>query len=147
MSWREFLREPEEAELPSAIRPHENTGRPPGDAEFVGKLETLLGRVLVKRKPGPRPKNPKPAAKARANEVLCPQNSLDALLRLAHFYGRAVQLSSLERQKRLGTIIQPPPHMASHWVSVNKPDITIRRFVAGAKTDLPYHPKRRLHVI
>jgi putative transposase len=37
------------------IRAHERTGRPLGDAGFVGDLERRLGRSLARRKPGPKP--------------------------------------------------------------------------------------------
>ena len=35
---------------------HENTGRPLGHGAFVKKLESLLGRQLTPRKPGPKPR-------------------------------------------------------------------------------------------
>ncbi len=35
---------------------HENTGRPLGDAAFVKESESLLGRPLTPRKPGPKPR-------------------------------------------------------------------------------------------
>ena len=34
---------------------HERTGRPLGDTRFVRRLETRLGRVLQRQKPGPKP--------------------------------------------------------------------------------------------
>ena len=37
-----------------AVRRHGRTGRPLGDERFVERLEVTLGRVLRKRKPGPR---------------------------------------------------------------------------------------------
>ena len=36
------------------LRRHERTGRPLGDEPFVKRLETALGRSLMKRKPGPK---------------------------------------------------------------------------------------------
>ena len=39
-----------------ALRLHERTGRPLGDARFLAKLERLAGRVLRPRKPGPKKK-------------------------------------------------------------------------------------------
>ena len=38
-----------------AIRSGERTGRPLGSADFVVDLERRLGRVLSRRKPGPKP--------------------------------------------------------------------------------------------
>ena len=38
------------------IRQAERTGRPLGAPRFLAKLEKKLGRALVKRKPGPRPR-------------------------------------------------------------------------------------------
>ena len=53
--WRKFLsEEPTEAES-EEIRRHERTGRPLGDDKFVGSIEKLLGRVVRKMRPGPKP--------------------------------------------------------------------------------------------
>jgi len=54
-TWREYLVGPTDAALAKTILRHENTGRPLGDAGFVKKLESLLGRQLTPRKPGPKP--------------------------------------------------------------------------------------------
>ena len=43
-------------DFPEAMHRHEATGRPPGGRSFVQKLEALLGRTLLPRKPGPKPK-------------------------------------------------------------------------------------------
>jgi putative transposase len=50
--WAAFLRE----QIPAidALRKHQATGRPLGDAGFVERCERALGRVLRTRKPGPR---------------------------------------------------------------------------------------------
>ena len=54
--WRAFLDSAmSEEHLPN----HARTGRPPGDATFVERLEKLVGRVLRPRKPGRKPKFPK----------------------------------------------------------------------------------------
>ena len=53
-TWREYLLEPEEAEPVVAMRQRENTGRPPGDRDFVQRLGALLGRHLLPKKPGPK---------------------------------------------------------------------------------------------
>ena len=52
--WREFLRRPEDEAEQEALRLHERTGRPLGNARFLAKLERLAGRVLRPRKPGPK---------------------------------------------------------------------------------------------
>lgn len=36
------------------IRRHERTGRPLGDCSFVESLEIASGRLLLRRKPGPK---------------------------------------------------------------------------------------------
>jgi putative transposase len=38
------------------IRRHEKTGRPPGNDDFVIKLESATSRVLKPKKPGRKPK-------------------------------------------------------------------------------------------
>ena len=40
------------------FRRHIRIGRPLGDADFLARLETLLSRPLLKRKPGPKPNTP-----------------------------------------------------------------------------------------
>jgi putative transposase len=51
--WASYLAlDVEEAEI-AALRLHERTGRPLGDAGFIDALEKRLGRSLKKRKPGP----------------------------------------------------------------------------------------------
>jgi len=37
-----------------ALRAHERTGRPLGDENFLALLEKNLGRILRRRKPGPK---------------------------------------------------------------------------------------------
>ena len=55
--WEDFLSydalEPE-IEL---LRKHERTGRPLGEASFIGTMEILLGRILKPKKPGPKKKD------------------------------------------------------------------------------------------
>jgi putative transposase len=51
--WPAFLREGMDSALADRLRKHQNTGRPLGSEAFVGHLETLLGRILAPRKPGP----------------------------------------------------------------------------------------------
>ncbi|HEY3812906.1 MAG TPA: transposase [Caulobacteraceae bacterium] len=49
-----FLREAEDAAAVSALRASEHTGRPLGDKGFIGRLEAVVGRKLVRGKPGPK---------------------------------------------------------------------------------------------
>ncbi len=52
--WRQFLRQGDEhAEF---LRKGTRTGRPCGDEAFVKKIEKLTGRLLSRKKPGPKPK-------------------------------------------------------------------------------------------
>jgi len=55
-SWAEFLAGPHDPGLAAAMRRCENTGRPLGETTFLGKLEALLGRTLLPRRPGRPPK-------------------------------------------------------------------------------------------
>ncbi len=53
--WRRYLSEgANDGEL-AGIRRCSTTGRPAGDKSFIEGLETLTGRELRKRKPGPKP--------------------------------------------------------------------------------------------
>ena len=52
--WEQYLAlDVEEAEL-VRLRRHTRTGRPLGNEAFVHRLEEALGRLLRKRKPGPK---------------------------------------------------------------------------------------------
>jgi putative transposase len=53
-NWRDFLQGGVSEEEIKRIRRHERTGRPLGNDGFVEKLEEGLGRVLKRRKPGPK---------------------------------------------------------------------------------------------
>ncbi len=55
--WRAFLHGGLKEEERKALRRHERSGRPLGSEEFVAGLETALGRVLRRGKPGPKPKH------------------------------------------------------------------------------------------
>lgn len=55
-NWREFLSQVAPQHQIEALRHHERTGRPLGEEGFVAKLEKSLGRVLQRRKPGPKQK-------------------------------------------------------------------------------------------
>ena len=52
--WSRYLQEDEPAGELKLIREHGQTGRPLGGKEFIGQLENILGRILEKRKPGPK---------------------------------------------------------------------------------------------
>lgn len=54
--WSAYLGERLTAEELEPIRAGERTGRPLGPPAFLARLERRLGRVLVKQKPGPKPK-------------------------------------------------------------------------------------------
>ena len=51
--WMELL-ESGEQKMFDTLRQHERTGRPLGQEKFVSDLSKLTGRVLAKKKPGPR---------------------------------------------------------------------------------------------
>jgi len=53
--WKTYLLEAL-ANNDKEFQQHERTGRPLGDDAFIKKAETLLGRCLMKKKPGPKPK-------------------------------------------------------------------------------------------
>ena len=55
-TWREHLLDGDEAELATAMRLRENSGRPLGDGDFVKRLGALLGRDLLPKKRGPKGK-------------------------------------------------------------------------------------------
>jgi putative transposase len=53
-NWQKYLAlDVEEAQL-VRLRQHTRTGRPLGDEAFIHRIEETLGRLLRKRKPGPR---------------------------------------------------------------------------------------------
>jgi putative transposase len=54
--WRSYLAEKPRAEELDGIRNQTKTGRPAGDAQFIGKLEALTGRRIQPKRPGPKPK-------------------------------------------------------------------------------------------
>jgi putative transposase len=56
-AWAGFLDQGIDDDALKAIRAGERTGRPLGDADFVRRLETLTGRQLARRKPGPKPRS------------------------------------------------------------------------------------------
>jgi putative transposase len=52
-NWAEILASGEQA-IFDDIRQHERTGRPLGSDRFVGKVSSIVGRDLQKKKPGPK---------------------------------------------------------------------------------------------
>ncbi len=52
-SWADFLGVPISADTQKKLQKHERTGRPLGSSEFITNLETITGRVLAPKKPGP----------------------------------------------------------------------------------------------
>lgn len=53
-NWRAFLKEGLSEDDAEALRRHERTGRPLGDAAFVERIGGMLGRDLVPKKRGPK---------------------------------------------------------------------------------------------
>jgi putative transposase len=53
-NWRRLLTSAVPEEEIKAFREHERTGRPLGDEAFQKRLEKKLGRVLRRKKPGPK---------------------------------------------------------------------------------------------
>ena len=54
--WPTYLLGASAEDLPLALQRHEATGRPLGARPFVEQLQTLLGRPLLPKKRGPKPK-------------------------------------------------------------------------------------------
>ncbi len=54
--WRVYLSEHEDQEDLRFLRSHQGTGRPLGSELFINDLQIKAGRVLIKRKPGPKVK-------------------------------------------------------------------------------------------
>jgi len=52
--WAEYLREETDESDRELFRSHARTGRPLGSDEFIDKLENITGRILRKKKPGPK---------------------------------------------------------------------------------------------
>jgi putative transposase len=55
-NWAEILRAEIEDKKLKEIRRHECSGRPLGDVSFAERLESVSGRSLRRRKPGPKTK-------------------------------------------------------------------------------------------
>ena len=54
-NWDDYLSTPPAGTTNEDLRKHSRSGRPAGDAAFIGALEALTGRRLKRLKPGPRP--------------------------------------------------------------------------------------------
>jgi putative transposase len=65
--WKAFLRSAVAEEELRDLREHGRTGRPLGSSHFLGRLESLVGRVLKRQKPGPKPQPRKPRTGKAAN--------------------------------------------------------------------------------
>jgi len=63
--WRAWLLDEDDPAV-RLLRDRTRTGRPCGPAEFVARLENLLGRPLAPRKRGRKPKRKKPNAEKNA---------------------------------------------------------------------------------
>lgn len=55
--WRSFLETDINKDEVRILKIHERTGRPLGNTDFIEKLETIVGKTLKKKKPGPKIKN------------------------------------------------------------------------------------------
>jgi len=55
--WNAYLEQREDEEDLAIFRSHEKTGRPLGGVDFIRRLERVSGRILQKRKPGPKGRN------------------------------------------------------------------------------------------
>jgi putative transposase len=65
--WKAFLRSAVAEEELRDLREHGRTGRPLGSSHFLDRLEGLVGRVLKRQKPGPKPQPRKPRTGKAAN--------------------------------------------------------------------------------
>jgi len=52
--WSAYLERETDQKTADAIRQHTRTGRPTGSDRFLTQLESMTGRTIRKRKPGPR---------------------------------------------------------------------------------------------
>ena len=52
--WEAYLSDPCDEEIAAHIQKHSRTGRPLGGESFVQSLERITGRVLRRRRPGPK---------------------------------------------------------------------------------------------
>lgn len=87
--WEDYLTMPSAETTDEDPRKHSRTGRAAGDNAFIGVLETLVGRRLKRRKPGPRPADAK-------NYVDCHRNS-DVIDKGHHLMNLAL-MEKVERQ-------------------------------------------------
>jgi putative transposase len=65
--WKAFLKSAIAEEELRDLREHGRTGRPLGSSSFLDRLESLVGRVLKRQKPGPKPQSRKPRTRKIAN--------------------------------------------------------------------------------
>ena len=55
-NWADFLKTADDDDKLKDLKRHENTGRPLGNNQFISRLESKIGRALIKQKPGPKGK-------------------------------------------------------------------------------------------
>ncbi len=55
-TWREYLQQDDVSAFGETLRRHQSTGRPLGEESFVRKIGLLVGRNLLRHKPGPKTK-------------------------------------------------------------------------------------------
>ncbi len=55
--WKAYLNETDKEEDIQSIRLNSQTGRPAGSKDFLREMEKISGRMLAKKKSGPRTKN------------------------------------------------------------------------------------------
>jgi len=53
-NWQKYLDESVSQDDLNRLRSHSNTGRPSGDDQWIEGVEQLTGRMLKKKKPGPK---------------------------------------------------------------------------------------------
>ncbi|MGB2985720.1 MAG: hypothetical protein WBE26_07530 [Phycisphaerae bacterium] len=63
--WGKFFSQPVQQEIAGKLQAHERTGRPLGSDGFVAELERHLHRVLLPRKPGRKPREPRRTRSSR----------------------------------------------------------------------------------
>ena len=65
--WKAFLRSALPEEELRDLRERGPAGRPLGSSAFLGRLESLAGRILKPQKPGPKPRPRKTRTRKTAN--------------------------------------------------------------------------------
>ena len=55
-TWKQYLADADDPSLGKRLHRHERTGQPLGERTFLKRIGDLLGRDLIPKKPGPKPK-------------------------------------------------------------------------------------------